>query len=105
MDDKIIGKFRAGLKPFGEKIRAVYLFGSRARGTERPDSDYDILLVVSPVFSLDDKDRIYDTVMDILLETGRLVSLKFFKQKDFDRLSAMETPFMRHIHREGVLLG
>lgn len=26
---------------------AVYLFGSRARGTQRPDSDYDLLLIMS----------------------------------------------------------
>ncbi len=26
---------------------AVYLFGSRARGDARPDSDYDLLVIVS----------------------------------------------------------
>ncbi len=26
--------------------RAVYLFGSRAEGRERPDSDYDLMVVV-----------------------------------------------------------
>ena len=105
MKDPILEKFLNALKPFQKKIISTYLFGSRARGTERPDSDYDILLVVSDTFTLEDKDAIYDTVLDILLETGRLVSLKVFKQSVFKRLSEMETPFMNHIHREGILLG
>ena len=103
--DAILTRFCSVLSAFDSKIQAVYLFGSRAKGTERPDSDYDILLVVSESFSFPDKDKIYDAVMDVLLETGRLISLKIFKKAVFDRLSSMETPFMRHIHRQGVLIG
>lgn len=35
--------FRAVLAArYGEKVKAVYLFGSRARGDHRPDSDADV---------------------------------------------------------------
>ena len=88
-----------------QKIRAVYLFGSRARGTERPDSDYDLLLVVREDFSLAEKDSLYDQVIDILLETGRLISLKIFKQKEFQRLRDLNTPFLSRVLKEGVKVG
>lgn len=30
----------------GERVAAIYLFGSRAKGTARPRSDWDVLLVL-----------------------------------------------------------
>ena len=105
MNDPIVGGFLNRCKPLTEKVRSVYVFGSRARGTARPDSDYDVLLVVTDAFSLDDKDILYDAVMDILLETGRLVSLKIFKEKTFQQLCEMQTPFTAHVLREGIRIG
>lgn len=43
--------------------------------------------------------------MDVLLNHGRLVSLKIFEQQEFDRLQALQTPFMRRVAREGVPIG
>ena len=41
--DPILTRFRAALeKTYGANVERVVLFGSRARGDERPDSDYDI---------------------------------------------------------------
>lgn len=39
----------ASLAFYGERLLSVALFGSVARGTPRPDSDLDVLLVVDPV--------------------------------------------------------
>lgn len=104
-EDLVIRKFIKGIKGVQEKIKAIYLFGSRARGDERPDSDYDLLLVVRENFSLSDKDRFYDSVMDTLLETGRLVSLKIRKEKEFQRLCKLRTPFMQNVLKEGIKIG
>lgn len=43
--------------------RAVILFGSRARGTARPDSDYDLLVI-------SDRIRDYDEVYRPVVGTG-----------------------------------
>jgi len=61
--------------------------------------------VVKSGFSASDKDKLYDAVMDILLKTGRLVSLKIFKKSVFDKLRRLETPFMQHIMSEGIKIG
>ncbi len=103
--DSILKKFLGGIRAVSPKIKKIYLFGSRARGTERPDSDYDLLLVVEEGFSLADREQLYDTVMDVLLDTGRLVSLKIFKESVFKKLSGIPTPFMGNVLKEGILLG
>jgi uncharacterized protein len=39
--------FRAVLAArYGDKVKAVYLFGSRARGDHRPDSDADLAVFI-----------------------------------------------------------
>ena len=105
MTDPIIQRFLKKAGSIKHKIQAAYLFGSRARGTERPDSDYDLLLVVEEDFSLSEKDALYDQVIDILLDTGRLISLKIFKQANFQRLRDLNTPFVSRVLAEGVQVG
>ena len=102
MEELIVKNFTNRILSVKPKINTIYLFGSRARGDEKPDSDYDFLLVVKESFTLDDKSKLYDAVLEILLETGRVISLKIFKEKEFQRLCGMKTPFMQNIFKEGV---
>lgn len=103
--DPVLVKFANWTKALKGKIKAVYLFGSRARGTERPDSDYDLFLVVTDDFSREDKSRLYDGVMEVLFETGQLVSLKIRKEKEFQRLRELQTPFIENVLQEGIKIG
>lgn len=103
-DDPVLQDFLKGIEQVRPLISKVILFGSRAKGTHRLDSDYDLLLVV------DRKeeallDRLYEAVMDVLLAHGRLISLKIFPKAEFDRLQALHTPFMTQIAEEGVPIG
>jgi len=102
--DHVLEDFLGKIAPVRHHLRRMVLFGSRARGTERPDSDYDLLLVVD---RKDDAliDVLYEAVMDVLLSHGRLVSLKIFPEQEFARLQALQTPFMQHIGREGIVVG
>ena len=102
--DPVIQDFLSCISSVRSQIRRLILFGSRARGTHRFDSDYDVLLVVS---KKDNRlvDILYEAVMDVLLAHGRLVSLKIFEQQEFDRLQALQTPFMQRIAAEGVTVG
>lgn len=43
-----IAAIKAILAPFADRIERVSLFGSRAKGTQRPDSDID-LVIYGPV--------------------------------------------------------
>jgi predicted nucleotidyltransferase len=86
------------------KIKEIYLFGSRCRDDWRPDSDYDILIILKQR-DRGLKSRLYDIVMDILLDTGRLISLKIFTESEFNRLKLIPTPFIENVLKEGIRLG
>ena len=103
--DPILQRFLKDIGPVAHTIEAIYVFGSRATGRARPDSDYDLLVVAKDAFSLREKDFLYEIVMDVLLETGRLVSLKIFPTPTFQRLRTLRTPFMQHVLTEGVKVG
>lgn len=65
----IVGKLKNHFKP--EK---VYLFGSRAKGTAQPSSDYDLFLIVK-----DSNKRMIDRMVEASdLLWGRTVSVDVF---------------------------
>lgn len=74
-------------------------------GDHRADSDYDLLILVKPDFTFKDTDALYTIVMDILISTGNIVSLKIFKIKEYNKLLRMKTPFIQNISKEAILLG
>ena len=55
-------------RAYGDRLHGVHLFGSRARGNARPDSDYDVAVVLE---NLDDfwteRLRLADLAYDQLL--------------------------------------
>lgn len=104
MNDKIVEHFLELIQPCIADIEEIYLFGSRCRDDWRPDSDYDMLII------LGEKDRViidrlYDAVMDILLSTTKLISLKIFTISEFNRLKSIPTPFMKNVITKGIKLG
>jgi predicted nucleotidyltransferase len=104
MIDEVVNKFLDIIRPDMKQIKDMYLFGSRCRDDWRPDSDYDILIVIEKKDRLL-KDNIYNAVIDILLSTGRLISLKIFTVSEFERLRSIPTPFIENVTTEGIRLG
>lgn len=99
MRDSVLQMFLDGIKEFEKKIISVYLFGSRARQTFRPDSDYDLLIVAEDKTI---KDKLYDLAVDIFCKTGSDISLKILKKDDFEKLKFLSTPFIENILKEGI---
>ncbi|MEW5766368.1 MAG: nucleotidyltransferase domain-containing protein [bacterium] len=58
MDDKVIALFLERIQDFRDEIDTIYLFGSQVRGTARPNSDYDLLIVI-PQKDRRLKDKLY----------------------------------------------
>jgi len=47
-DDPVLTRFRKTLADmYGDRLDRVVLFGSRARGDARPDSDYDVAVFLN----------------------------------------------------------
>jgi uncharacterized protein len=102
--DPVIQEFLRRIAPLRDRLQEIILFGSRARGDEKPYSDYDILVVVEererPLI-----DALYDAAQEVLYISGRLISFKIYKRVDFERFAAIPTPFMANVLREGIPLG
>jgi uncharacterized protein len=102
--DPVIQEFLRRIAPLHDRLQKVILFGSRARGDEKPYSDYDILIVVEERERLL-IDALYDAAQEVLYVTERLISFKIYKRVDFERFAAIPTPFMANVLQEGIPLG
>lgn len=98
--DPVLERFRAAVaKLCGDRLARVVLFGSRARGDARPDSDYDVA-----VFPRDMPDRFAETNRladlgtSLLEETGEPVHALPYRAEAYDE----RTPLMHEIRAEGV---
>ena len=77
------------------------LFGSKARGDDRPDSDIDVLVIVTN----DDWricDVVYGVATDILLQTDISISPKVVSENQLEQLKKEDTFFLRNISRDAI---
>jgi uncharacterized protein len=82
----------------------AYLFGSRARGDFRPDSDWDILILVDAnKITNEIEDNFRDELYDIELESGQIIST-FIYPKDYWKSTLKYSPLYKNVNREGILL-
>lgn len=86
---------------YGDRVKAVYLYGSYARGDQRPGgSDIDLAMVLDRFDShFEEIERTGDIRVDVSLRYGMIVSIQPLSEEalasDVSRLS-------RIIHREGI---
>ncbi|MCM8779119.1 MAG: nucleotidyltransferase domain-containing protein [Candidatus Omnitrophica bacterium] len=85
------------------KVISIKLFGSKARGDFRKDSDLDVLVVLKGnEHNL--RDRIYDIVTEVLLEYDVYISVKVYFEDEFKYLNSLPTIFMQLVNRDGIPL-
>jgi predicted nucleotidyltransferase len=87
----------AGIAP-----RRIYLFGSRARGDDGADSDYDLLLVVGP----GDEPRytLARRAHELLWGLGISVDILVWSEEAFDSRLHLRASLPAVVLREGRLL-
>jgi predicted nucleotidyltransferase len=100
-EQKAIVAFLFGLKKRKELLEKLVLFGSKARGDYRKDSDIDLLAVVKRRSA---EEGIYEEVANVLSVFGVYLSVKTFPRNEFEDLIRLKTPFIENINKEGIVL-
>ena len=88
---------------YGDRLRRVILYGSRARGDATEESDVDLLVVLEgPI------ENVYTEIKragafwgDLFSRYGLSFSIKPYTEEAYQDL---RRPFMQNVHREGIEL-
>jgi predicted nucleotidyltransferase len=82
----------------------AYLFGSRARGNYKPNSNWDILILVDDDKVTNDiEDKFRDGLYDIELESGQVIST-FIYPKNYWQSTLIYSPLYKSVNSEGIRL-
>ena len=97
----ILHDLRTGLAQIlGDRLEAVYLYGSQARGEARSDSDIDVLVVIRGAFDYFDLlEKTSQLTADLSLEYDTVIAKVFVSKLDFD---FRKTPLLIDVRREGI---
>jgi predicted nucleotidyltransferase len=100
--NQLIKQINALISSHFSDFRGTYFFGSRSRGDNSEDSDYDILLTFGHKLHWKEKNLLYDLIAEIEIEKKIVIDLKAYQESEFKNLW---TPFREKVIKEGVFYG
>lgn len=92
----IVLSFIKALKSKGITIKKVYLYGSQARGSSRPDSDID-LIIVSPAFSGMPFWKRWEIIGDALAEVMEPIEALALSPEEFEEKKEKKAGFLHYV--------
>jgi predicted nucleotidyltransferase len=101
-DSYIANKIRDSIALVDSKAQVI-VFGSRARGDAKRESDWDILILIDKPVSMEIETSFRNNLFDLEIETGEVFSTFVYQKKDWDTRHKV-TPLYRNIKKEGVRL-
>jgi len=99
--DQILAEIKRRVKAVDPDAE-IWLFGSRARGDNRPDSDWDIIILVDKELNYKDKWKLTDPIFDLGIEIGELFTPFIFTRKEWEKMNF--TLFHREVEQDKILL-
>lgn len=103
MQSKIATGIQDVLQEAQQPNARAILFGSRARGDARCDSDWDILLLLDKEnITFHDKEYISYPIFELGWEIDAMIHPIMYTTKEWE--SKSHTPFYKNVMKEGVVL-
>lgn len=99
---EIIRRIRQTVNQVDEKAEVI-LYGSRARGDERADSDWDILVLTDYKVNLTKERELRYPLYDLALELDEQFSVFVYSKNDWHTRQRI-TPFYENVSQEGIFL-
>jgi predicted nucleotidyltransferase len=81
------------LVPLADRIRAAWIFGSIAKGTDRAQSDVDVMIVADGLTL----EEAFTALEAAELSLGRKVSPTLYTSKEFERRQKANNPFLTKV--------
>jgi predicted nucleotidyltransferase len=100
--EKLLRDLKKGLTEiYGDRLKAVVLFGSYARGDAHPpDSDIDVMIVLKGEFDYaEEENRSSDLIASLCLENEVLISWVFVSDIEYVQ---SQMPLLLNVRKEGV---
>jgi predicted nucleotidyltransferase len=88
---------------FGDQVVSVLVFGSRARGEAEPDSDMDLLVIMSDA-GPEIRRAIRYLAVEVWLKYGIYLSTRVWSRAHWGKLEKLQTLLYRNICRDGISL-
>ncbi len=101
-DDPVLMRFRAAVAEiYGDRLDRFVLYGSRARGDHRPDSDYDVAVFLRDMPERTTAmTRLAEVETDILYDSGAVINALPFPAEAYRE----RTGFMHEVRQDGLEL-
>ena len=99
----ILTELKHGLQEiYGDRLRAVVLFGSQARGEATEDSDVDVAVVLDDFENAyRESDRYAELLYNLFLKYQELITSVPMREQEWRRC---DWRLYRNVRREGVVL-
>ena len=102
MSATLLGKVKEYVKAIDPEAE-VFLFGSRARGDAREDSDWDILILTPKAVTLKVEQAFRHKLFEVELEYGQAISTFVYSKSDWNGKHRV-TPLYHNVKEEGILI-
>ena len=103
VDRQLLAECKAAIEEISPDA-SVILYGSRARGDAREDSDYDLLVLVDREPDMELEQAIVNQLVPLEVRTGKVLTVLLYSRSQWDSALYRAMPFHKNVTREGVPL-